>query len=152
MTASSVRDVSFANKTIRKLKNNDSNLLFHHGLNLNHCFIVSFSDASFGNLPNGGSQGAYMTFLIDNVGVYVPIAWQSRRVRRVVKSTVAAECLAAIEAAENAVLISVALKSILNDTNSDVKTILYCDNKCGGARDKDLEQGEGKRSEEGKES
>lgn len=112
---------------MRKLKNSDSDLLFHCDLNLLDCSIVSFCDASFGNLPNGGSQGAYFTFLIDQAGVYVPIAWQSRRVRRVVKSTVAAECLAAIEAAENAVLVTVALKSILPHANT--KTIIYCDNK-----------------------
>ena len=91
--------------------------------------MVSFCDASFGNLPNGGSQGAYITFLIDNVGVYVPIAWQSRRVRRVVKSTVAAECLAAIESAENVVLISAALKSIMKNFVCSINTFVYCDNK-----------------------
>ena len=90
---------------------------------------MSFCDASFGNFPNGGSQGAYVTFLIDNAGVYVPIAWQSRRVRRVVKSTVAAECLAAIEAAENVVLLSTALKLILKSSLYSVKTFIFCDNK-----------------------
>ena len=52
-------------------------------MNLYNCAVVSFCDASFANLPNGGSQGAYMTFLIDDAGMYVPLAWQSRHVRRV---------------------------------------------------------------------
>ena len=128
LTEPCVRDVVFANKTIRKLKNHPSDLLFHYNINLNECSVVSFCDASFGNLPNGGSQGAYITFLIDNNGVYVPIAWQSRRVRRVVKSTVAAECLAAIEASENAVFISMALRNIQKNSGC-YKTFVYCDNK-----------------------
>ena len=129
LSSATVRDVIFANKTVRKVKNHCSDLLFHCDVNLNDCAVVSFCDASFGNLPNGGSQGAYITLLMDNTGLYVPIAWQSRRVRRVVKSTVAAECLAAIEAAENVVLISTALKSILSNQKCCIKCLIYCDNK-----------------------
>ena len=129
LSTATVRDIVFANKVIRKLKNCSSDLFFYSDMNLNKCAIVSFCDASFGNLPNGGSQGAYITFLIDSTGLYVPIAWQSRRVRRVVKSTVAAECLAAIEAAENVVLIHNALKSILNNPDCFIECLIYCDNK-----------------------
>ena len=129
LTSACVKDIIFANKTIRKLKSHPSSILFHSDIDLMNCTIVSFCDASFGNLPNGGSQGAYITFLVDRNGSYVPIAWQSRRVRRVVKSTVAAECLAAIEAAENVVLISTALKLIIKNSSCSIAALIYCDNK-----------------------
>ena len=121
------RDIHFANKAVRKLKNSKLSLSFHCDIDLSECAIVSFCDASFGSLPNGGSQGAFITFIIGKNGLYSPIAWQSRRLRRVIKSTIAAECLAAIEAAENTILIAFALKQFLK--NSSIKTLLYCDNK-----------------------
>ena len=110
---SSVGDIVFANKAVRKIKSSDLSISFHCDMDLSNCYVVSFCDASFGTLPNGGSQGAFITLLVGQNGVYSPIAWQSRRVRRVVKSTIAAECLAAIEAAENAILLTFALREIL---------------------------------------
>ena len=128
-TNATVRDIYYANKVVRKLHSTDFSLCFNGGINLHNCNVVTFCDASFGNLPNGGSQGAFFTFLIDSNGMYSPIDWQSRRLKRVVKSTVAAECLAAIEAAENVVLLSTALKTILNDSECSIRCLIYCDNK-----------------------
>lgn len=122
-----VKDLAYANKVIRTIKGSSSCLLFRAGLNLAQCYIVSFCDASFGSLPNGGSQGAFITFLADLEGNYCPLAWQSRRIRRVVKSTLAAECLAAIEAAESSVLLCTILKELLNSNSVDV--VIYCDNR-----------------------
>ena len=122
-------DILYANKAVRKLKNTSLTLSFHCDLDLSECTIVSFCDASFGTLPNGGSQGAFITLIVGKNGLYTPIAWQSRRLRRVVKSTIAAECLAAIEAAETTVLISFALQQFLKDSCQSIRTMLYCDNK-----------------------
>ena len=69
--------------------------------------IECFSDASFGNLANGGSQGGYLIFATDYEGNRCLIAWQSRCVRRVVKSTIAAETLALLDAAEAGIYYSV---------------------------------------------
>ena len=129
MTKSSCRDVIFANKAVRKLKNSVSTLSFHCDIDLSDCAVISFCDASFGTLPNGGFQGAFMTFIVGKNGLYTPIAWQSRRLRRVVKSTIAAECLATIEAAETTVLMTFALKQFLKNSCQSIKTMLYCDNK-----------------------
>ena len=58
------------------------------------CKIVAFGDASFANLHDKGSQGAYIILLADKNGKYCPLSWQSKRLQRVVRSTLAAECLA----------------------------------------------------------
>ena len=126
-----VKDILYANKIVRKIKDTNASLYFHSGLDLSQCSVVSFCDASFGTLPNGGSQGAFITFLVDNNGTYCPIAWQSRRIRRVVKSTLAAECLAAIESAESSVLLCTILKELLScqmDCDS-VNVVIFCDNR-----------------------
>ena len=97
---------SAANKVIRKAQNQDIVLHFYSDFDFSSCSVISFCDASFANLPNAGSQGGFICLLVDKNGVYFPIAWQSRKVKRVVKSTLAAECLSAVEAAELIVYIS----------------------------------------------
>ena len=55
--------------------------------------VVCFSDAAFASHKNGGSQGAFIIFLYRN-NKYDPIAWTSRKLKRVMKSTLSAETLA----------------------------------------------------------
>ena len=118
----------YANKVVRKVHNQDVELKFPSDFDLNSCSVVSFCDASFGNLPNGGSQGGFICFLIDKSGLYTPITWQSRKIRRVVKSTVAAECLAAVEAAETTIYLSVLIKDIFS-LKQNIDSYVFCDNK-----------------------
>ena len=42
--------------------------------NLEQLKIVAYSDASFGNLTDGGSQRGYILFLVGNNDKYMPIA------------------------------------------------------------------------------
>ena len=50
--------------------------------------LICFSDASFGNLKCGGSEGEMIMFIDGLNGEYMPLTWQSRKLRRVVKSRV----------------------------------------------------------------
>ena len=118
-----------ANKLIRKVKNQDVALHFHCDLNVSTCAIVSFCDASFANLPNAGSQGGFVCFLIDENGINCPLTWQSRKIKRVVKSTIAAECLAAVETAEMTIYLANLLQNMLKLPENSVKTYVFCDNK-----------------------
>ena len=49
------------------------------------------TDGSFNSLPNGHSQGGQIVFLVDRDGLSCPIAWNSTKLRRVVRSALAAE-------------------------------------------------------------
>ena len=40
--------------------------------------VECYSDASFGNLAGGGSQGGYIIFLSDPDGSRCPLSWPSR--------------------------------------------------------------------------
>ena len=75
-----------------------------------------FHDASFGNLLDGGSQGGFIVFLVDKNGNSNPLIWASRRIKRVVKSTLAAETLSLVEAAENAFLLAKFIEEVLPHT------------------------------------
>ena len=116
-----------SNKILRKIQCQDVTLSFHQDLNLMDCSFVTFCDASFKNLANCGSQGGYISLIVDKNGVYSPIAWQSRKIRRVVKSTIAAESLAALEAAEMTVFLVSVLKNILRKDN--IESYIISDNR-----------------------
>ena len=117
-----------ANKIVRKVQHQSVTLRFHQDFDISSCYVVSFTDASFANLPNAGSQGSYITLLIDQNGLYSPLAWQSRKVRRVVKSTIAAECLAAVEAAEVTIYTAHLIMDVMRFSTLP-KTYVFCDNK-----------------------
>ena len=51
------------NKVIRKLKNERVSLKFVDLGDLKQCQVLCFSDASYRNLPDEGSQGDYIIFL-----------------------------------------------------------------------------------------
>lgn len=115
-------------KVLRKVHNQDVFLNFPRNFDIKAVTVVSYCDASFANLMNAGSQGAFVTFIADQDGKYSPIAWQSRKIRRVVKSTIAAECLAAVEAAEMTVFIATVFKDIFRSPKS-IATKVFCDSK-----------------------
>ena len=65
--------------------------------------IIVYSDAAHGNLPNGGSQGGYVIFLCEYQNMCLPLNWQSKYLRRVVRSSLATEALALSDALDEAV-------------------------------------------------
>ena len=100
-----VSDIISVNKIIIKAKSSKMSLKFQN-LGKNSDLVV-FSDASLGNLPNGGSQGGYLILLVNNnSGEFSPIWWNSKKIRRVVRSTLAAETLAMTEGIDMAIFIA----------------------------------------------
>ena len=99
-----VEDLKRANKALQKAKKEDVSL--HFGGTMSNLHIKVYNDSSFGNLCDGGSQGGYIIFLEDGNGTCSPIMWRSKRLQRVVKSTMAGETLIQVEAAEAAFWLS----------------------------------------------
>ena len=95
-----VGSISAINKVTRKAKKSPSKLLAPNLGDLQKLKIVCYCDASFGSLESCGSQGGYVVFLEGSNGNHMPISWQSNRIKRVVKSTHAAETLAMVDAME----------------------------------------------------
>ena len=92
--------LSQINNVIKKAKMEKSAIGIYDLGNLDKIKIVGFCDASFGNLDDGGSQGGYIIFLVGENNKYIPLTWQSKKTIRVVKSTLAAETLAAVDLSE----------------------------------------------------
>ena len=124
-----VSDLLQVNKTVRRIRSQRVSLIFPSSLDLSTCQLVAFCDASFANLPDRGSQGGFIIFVIDFSGRYCPIAWQSKRVKKVVNSSLAAECFAALEAAETCIWLRNIFVEYLCCDEREVKISIMCDNK-----------------------
>nr|XP_039255142.1 uncharacterized protein LOC120332004 [Styela clava] len=92
--SATVKDLLRVNKVISKLKSNSVDLNFCNLGSDKDLKLVCFVDASFGNLTDGGSQAASLIFLVGEHQRCNLISWQSKRIKRVVKSSLAAETLA----------------------------------------------------------
>ena len=112
--SATVKDLKYANKTVRMAKGLDYKLTYHPLGDPTSWKIVCFSDASFGNLPDGGSQGGCLTFLVGDKGIANLIGWHSKRLKRVARSTLAAETLACVDACAASILLSHQVSEILN--------------------------------------
>ena len=102
-----VEDVMHANKVVRKAKSYTVRLRFRDLGDVKRAELISFSDASLGNMNNGASQGGHIIFLVGENGNYSPISWQFKKIWHVIKSTLATETLALQEGAENCYIYTV---------------------------------------------
>ena len=122
-----VTDLKFVNKTIKYAKNNPLVINFPK-LNLEKALrLLVFCDASFGNLKDGSSQGGFILFLVDVSGNCAVITWQSKKIKRVCKSTLAAESWAMIDAIESSEIALAQLKEVLG--NLSIKCVCFTDCK-----------------------
>ena len=121
--------ISRINKVIRKVKQNKLSLTFKSISKIETSTLLIFADASFKGLPGGASQGGFIILLADNEGNVCPIHWQSRKIKRIVKSTLAAECLALQEACDAAYYLKTILIETLRVDSNDIQIECYTDNK-----------------------
>ena len=91
-----VDDLLQLNKIIRMQKQY-SHLVVRFSSNIRNPVLVTFHDASWACRRDGTSQGGVLTVLADQntldgkPGVFSPVAWQSRKLPRVCRSSTAAE-------------------------------------------------------------
>jgi hypothetical protein len=122
-----IGDLMRLNKVVSRVTGDNVKLFFPRLNASAEWFLECYADASFGNLPGSGSQGGFIIFLRDDNGVRCPIAWQTKKIRRVVKSTLAAETLALLDCSEAAVFIVKLLSEI--GVREQVNVKCYVDNK-----------------------
>ena len=104
-TKGKVEDLIRANKLLLQVKENKAEIFYPSLNDQEDWSILCFTDASLGNL-NGGidSAGGYLVFLAaSSSGNTAIIDWQANKIRRVVRSTLAAEALSLCEGLEAAI-------------------------------------------------
>ena len=125
-----VEDLTRAIKKISRLKDIQSFMTFPRLTSLEDLKIVVFTDASLGNINDGaGSTGAFIVWLMDNTGQCCPIVWNAHKIKRVVRSTLAAETLSLEEGLEAGFYYREMLENILGLEPRTIKIEAYVDNK-----------------------
>lgn len=123
MKSPKVENILKANKVLQRVKSNPLSICFPCLQSVEKCSILCFSDASLGNLPSGHSSGGYVLFLSDSKGKVCPLAWRSRTLRRVVRSTIAAETSAMIDALDASYCISRIFGQMVNCPSVKIRAI-----------------------------
>ena len=90
-----ISDLARAIKAVNRLKNIRSTILFPNlSGELSDWRIIAFTDASLCNINNGtGSTVAFIVWLVESQGKCCPLSWHANKIKRVVRSTIAAETL-----------------------------------------------------------
>ena len=120
------------NRTIKKAKKEKSQIHIPNLGNPKLLQIIAYSNASFANVTDGGSQGGYIIFLVGNNNQYMPIAWQSKRIKRIVKSTLGAETLVMVDLTEACFYYRKLILDLLQleDHPTNIKITCKTDNSC----------------------
>lgn len=113
-------------KAVKDLKSSES-IIKIEKINFSNLEMSIFCDASFANLAGGASQLGYIIFLHDKQGCSVPVAWSSKKCKRVARSTLTAETLAAVEAVDAAVLLKKMIEEVVMYEMPAIT--VYVDNK-----------------------
>ena len=97
-------------------------------MSTNNIKLQLFADASFNNLPKGGSQAGQIILLKDDKNNTCPLYWNSSKIKRVVRSTIAAETLPLSEGCDLAMCINKLVSELLFH-NGKQFNIAYTDNR-----------------------
>ena len=125
-----VEDLVRAIKKINRMKDICSFLTFPKLNKSSEIKIVVFTDAAMGNINDGsGSIGAFVVWLMDNTGQCCPITWSAHKIKRVVRSTLAAEALSLQEGLETGYYYREMLADILGFECKAINIEAYVDNR-----------------------
>ncbi|CAC5365129.1 purA [Mytilus coruscus] len=92
--------------------------------------IRPIHDAAFGNINDGkGSTGAHIVWIKDRIGIFCPISWQANKIKRVVRSTIAAEALSLQDGLEMALYFRKIIEDICGVRQQTIPITAFIDNK-----------------------
>ena len=90
--------------------------------------IVGFCDAALNNMDDKVlSGGGYIVFLVDKELRSAPIVWSSTKIKRIVRSSLAAKALKAVECSDIIVYIKSPVKEVMKIEDTDVKMLVVTD-------------------------
>ena len=122
-----VADLIRLNKLVERVQRDKINIYFPRLDNIKEVTLECYTDASLKNLQYSNSQLGLIIFLKYRFGVKCPLFWRSKKLERMIKSTIAAETLALNEGAEYGVYLEHILSQLVDGIMVKVKC--YTDNK-----------------------
>ena len=126
-----ISDLSSSIKAVNRLKGVNSMILFPTlSTDVNGWKVVIFTGASLFNINDGtGSTGGHKVWLVDRHGKCCPLSWHANKIKRVVRSTIAAETLSLQEGLESSFYCRKMLENIIGIPHKTSPVIAYVDNK-----------------------
>lgn len=122
-----VQSIHEVNKVICKLKSEQVTLKFQYLGENDALNLFVFSGASLGSLPDGGTQGGILVVLMGKEGNFSPLCWQSKRIRRVVRSTLAGKkTLAMANELDSAIFLATLFSELTAGTFEQNTRLLVC--------------------------
>lgn len=119
----SVSHLKMINKCIKDVQSNS--VVVQYPKLKNELVIVGFCDAALHNMDDKvSSGGGYIIFIADKELRSAPVSWTSTKIKRVVRSSLAAEALIAVECADAMYYIKAMIREILT---LEVKMVLITD-------------------------
>lgn len=121
-----VKDLKQLNKFASKIQAGPQHLMLSK-LKEDDLRIVCFSDASFANLPpdKTSSGEGFLTFLADSSGKCALMNWKSKKISRVVHSTISAEGLSLVDSLGDACYIRNVIEEILYNNPRKMKIPIH---------------------------
>ena len=124
-----VADMIAANKAVRKVKAHDVKILFPNLMMDEKLKIVLYTDSAYKNLCDGiSSCYGYIVFIMDSSNRCSPITWGSKKIQRIVNSTLAAETMALLNGIKDALYVKAILLELIG-TLTSLDIVCYVDNK-----------------------
>ena len=116
----------------RRIKEQPLKIMFPSLNDLDNIQLVCYSDASLANLPSGRSSEGYVIFAATTSNC-CPILWKSNAIKRVVRSTLAAETSAMVDALDASYFVSAVLSEVLTGhpvcNQIDIPIVAFTDNE-----------------------
>ena len=126
-----VEHILQANKCLKKISMSECSMYFPNVGYLRKSHLFVFSDASHANLTDGfSSAGRFIIFLVGENGKSCPLARESKKICKVVKSTLAAETLVVSDAVDVSYYLGRMLSEILFTISNKnvIPIVIYVDN------------------------
>ena len=123
-----VADVYYVNKIIRNVRST-KNCIKLPCLDLITHKLKLFTDASFNNLPNGGSQGGQIIFITNGNNNSCPLYWNSSKIKGVVRLTITTETLSLVDGCDVPIYINNLLSELLHTKPNCLSITAYTDNQ-----------------------
>ena len=117
------------NKVVKFIQNRTTYIRIHT-IDMESLNIKLYSDATFNNLLNGSSQGGFIILLSNKYNNVAPIAWSSIKLKRVARSTIAAETLALSDGCDTSFFVaSLTKEMIFMKQYNDINIEAFSDNR-----------------------
>ena len=126
-----IRDMKHACRVIKKIKCDSTQMKFVNIGPIDQWTLHGYGDAGFRSLPDKTSSCGGQVIMISNTERKLSciVDWRSKKLKRVVASSTAAEALAANDTLDSLVYVHSVLVEVLGDVAKDIPLVLTTDAK-----------------------